>query len=280
MGTELERNGLNFQNFIWSAQALIQSPEKVEAVHKSYLDVNVDILTTNTFRTTPYAFHKVGLSTLDAYKYMKVAVELTKMVIRQNNQKCYIFGSVAPLEDCFRSDLVPNDTILLKEHAKTLVKLDSFKEIDYILFETQNSLREIKILCQLSEELLHASGLSVTLNNQGSLLDGSNWESVLRVIGDSKFEFLGINCVAPPIITKALKSIQKLGGIQFPLLAYANIGYPDPITNELSNFQISPQNYLKEALEWQTLGVKIIGGCCGTTPDYIQTISNFFKYKK
>ena len=57
MGTELERNGLVFQDFIWSAQALRQSPGKVEIIHKNYLDAGADTLTTNTFRTTPYAFH-------------------------------------------------------------------------------------------------------------------------------------------------------------------------------------------------------------------------------
>ena len=210
---------------------------------------------------------------------MTLAVSLAKNVARQYTHKSYILGSVAPLEDCFRPDLVPSDKTLLDEHAKTLKKLDSFNEIDYILFETQNSLREIKILSQLTEELSHPAGLSVTLNNQGFLLDGSNWKSILSIIEDNNFEFLGINCVAPPIITKALTLLEKIGGIAIPLLAYANIGNPDPLTNKKSNFLISPQNYLKEALKWQTLGVKIIGGCCGTTPGYIKTITNFFKNK-
>jgi homocysteine S-methyltransferase len=277
MGTELEYRGFDTSSLIWSAKVLLDHPQVVETIHKEYFNAGADIAITNTFRTTKYMFQKAGYDSDLSLSLLKKAVNIVLEVKKQFHEKKFVFGSIAPLEDCFRPDLTPNDEILFNFHSQTIQTMDDIDGIDIVLFETHNNIREIKALSTLIEKINHPTALSVTLDSKGNLLDGTSWSKLVKTIEDSKFTLFGLNCSAPTIITKGFENLAKVTKLDIPLIAYANIGLKDPITNQ-KNDNITQKTYIIEARKWvRSLGVKIVGGCCGSNPQVIANLSDEFK---
>ena len=276
MGTEIEKRGYNTSSIIWSAQILFENPSLVQTIHEEYFKAGADIAITNTFRTSPYSFKKAGLE-IDLFKkFMFKAIELAVGARNKLNNQGLIFGSIASLEDCFRPDLVPEERILEKYHQKTLRSMGESSELDLILFETQNNMREIQVISKLVSKITIPSGLSITLNNKGDLLDGTSWSKVVKLIENSNFSIFGVNCSSPTIITRALQKLIEIKQLDIPLIAYANIGLPDPITHQMNDV-VTEKNYLIEAEKWYELGSSIIGSCCGSNPSVIHNLSQGLK---
>jgi homocysteine S-methyltransferase len=276
MGTEIEKQGFDTSSFLWSAQILLDYPSVVQEIHNEYFKVGADIIVTNTFRVSPYSFKKAGYDEKLSTKTLFKAIDLAVNAKEEFNKDGLIFGSIASLEDCFRPDLVPKESILEEFHLKTLETMDNSADIDLILFETHNNFKEIKVISSLVNQIDHPVGLSLTLNNKGELLDGTSWKKVVGLLESSDFALFGVNCSAPTIITKGLQKLSEVTQLGIPIIAYANIGLVDPITNQL-NDNITGEDYLSEVIKWLDLGVSIIGSCCGSDPKVTRKLVNRFK---
>ena len=108
MGSEFIKRGIPLPPHVWSAQLNLDAPEIIYKIHQEYINAGANYITTNTFRTTPRAYKKLGLSDKEseilAKSSLKSAVRQAKKSI-QNNVK--ILGSIAPLEDCYKPQLFP-----------------------------------------------------------------------------------------------------------------------------------------------------------------------------
>ena len=106
MGTELLRMGVELPLPLWSAVANKTHSDIVYKIHQKYVKAGADVLTTNSFRTTPYAYQKAGFSKSDAIlkskNNLKKAVLLAKKAVSGNQ---LIAGSIAPIEDCYSPEL-------------------------------------------------------------------------------------------------------------------------------------------------------------------------------
>jgi homocysteine S-methyltransferase len=276
MGTEIEKQGYDTSSFLWSAQILLDNPSVVQEIHNEYFKADADIIVTNTFRVSPYSFKKAGYDENLSTKAMFKAIELAVNAKEESNKEGLIFGSIASLEDCFRPDLAPKESILEEFHQKTLETMDRSSDIELILFETHNNFKEIEVISSLINQLDHPVGLSLTLNNKGELLDGTSWKKVVGLLENSNFSLFGVNCSSPTIITKGLQKLNETTQLVIPIIAYANIGLVDPITNQL-NDNITGNDYLNEAVKWLDLGASIIGSCCGSDPKVTRNLVNRFK---
>lgn len=276
MGTEIEQRGYDTSSIIWSAKILMDNPSIVQSIHDEYFKAGADIAVTNTFRTSPYSFKKGGYDEEISFEFMFKAIELANNSKDKFNKNGFIFGSIASLEDCFRPDLVPNEEILREYHGKHLNKMDDSQNIDLILFETQNNYREIKVISRLISKLDHPVGLSLTLNNKGELLDGTSWNKVINLIKTSEFSLFGLNCSSPTVITKGLQKLFDITPLEIPIIIYANIGLPDPITHQL-NDDINNETYLDEVKKWTEFNVSIIGSCCGSNSKVTEKLVAEFK---
>src|SRR5258706_15536650 len=124
MGTELQRRGIDISGPLWSARANIYKPDVVRHIHIDNIDTGVDIITTNTFRTQERTFQKANYSYEGknfkdtAQAITQIAVELAQdAVMIAGEDNVLIAGCIAPIEDCYRPDLVPeNMDVLCTEH--------------------------------------------------------------------------------------------------------------------------------------------------------------------
>ena len=148
MGTELQRRGHRSLLPLWSAHALINTPDLTRQIHSEYILAGSEVLTANTFRTSRYTLAKTNMEHQAAaltYRAVHLAREAAASAPR--SQKIRIAGSMAPLEDCYRPGLAPTDDILRREHhAQAGLLADA--GVDLILVETQNNIREARIAAE------------------------------------------------------------------------------------------------------------------------------------
>src|SRR5262249_7715686 len=117
MGTELARRGVACDLPLWSARALWAAPETVFAIHRDEVAAGAEILTTNTFRTHRRTLAKEGKGS-EAARWTRRAVSLAREAAQSSGRDVYVVGSISPLEDCYRPDLVPGDSELAAEHTE------------------------------------------------------------------------------------------------------------------------------------------------------------------
>ncbi|HEX8966196.1 MAG TPA: homocysteine S-methyltransferase family protein, partial [Patescibacteria group bacterium] len=181
-GTEILHRGFETSVPLWSAEVLLSHPSIVQNIHEDYIKAGAEIIVTNTFRTTERSFAKKGLSAKKATQITKLACTLAKNAIKKVSPKFDVFiaGSVAPLEDCYSPELTPSEEELRKEHY---VYIKNLKEggVDFILIETQITIKEIIAALDAAKKLHIPTAISLCVNNDLQLLSGETLEEIITL---------------------------------------------------------------------------------------------------
>lgn len=271
MGTEILQRGLSTTLPLWSAEALLTHPEVVQKIHEDYISSGAEIIITDTFRTTRWAFAKSGIAD-KAHATTLLACQLVRQAIEQVKPRhpTYIAGSMAPLEDCYSPELTPPRDNLVAEHYTYAQNL---KEggVDFLLLETMITVQETLAAIQAAQKLAVPFAVSFCTNAHGNLLDGTPLAQVVKAVETYNPLFIGVNCVSPEIATVTLQALKEI--TTSPLSVYAQ---GDGIPNDNQGWAFVTEtdigNYITHTKKWLQEGAQIIGGCCGTNPAYIERI--------
>ncbi len=292
MGTELQKRGANTILPLWSARALLDAADLVSQIHIDYISAGAHILTSNTFRTTPRTFRRAGI--IDRSEELtRRAVDLALAArYRFPGRDILVAGSLAPLEDCYRPDLVPADSELAEEHALQARRLAD-AGADFLLLETFGTVREALHVCEAAAATGKEVVLSFLCTPDGMLYGGESLEAAVTATFPCKPAGYSVNCVAARSITKPLAELQRIlqkhrmipevavgagiPGMVAPdyrpfIAAYGNAGRPGDERKEELIEDVDAGEYGRLAAEWITQGASIVGGCCGTTPEHIASI--------
>ena len=276
MGTELQRRGIETGLPLWSANALLSSPETVRQIHVDYVRAGADIITSNTFRTTRRTFRRAGLPDRSA-RLSDLAVSLAKEArAGYPDRPLMIAGSMAPLEDCYHPELVPPQPELREEHAENAQRLTE-AGVDFLLLETMGTIREALAAAEAARATGKEFVASFLCNAHGSLYDGESLQDAVYAIAPLLPSAFSINCVSPRSMELPLKNmllaVRNLSGTHVvPLAVYANVGVPGGEHGDELIPDVGPDEYGECARRWVRKGVAIIGGCCGTTPEHITAV--------
>lgn len=266
MGTELFRRGIKTRLPCWSAQALIENPKVVRQVHEDYIGAGSEIITTNTFRTTSRALAKANLSQR-AKELSHLAVDLAKQARDQyRNKNVWIAGSVAPLEDCYEPNLTPDSETALREHSELISWLVE-AGVDLLLIETMNTVDESIAAARAAETSGVPIFISWTCASDGNILSGESIKEGILSLEQFKPSAFLVNCTPAKHVVPALRKLRETSKV--PIGAYANIGKPESVYGWEFTYELDPPAYAQEANEWIREGAKIVGGCCGTSPEHI-----------
>lgn len=290
MGTELQQRGCAVKLPLWSAQALIERPDTIRHIHIDNIDTGADIITANTFRTQRRTYEKAGYRYNDydfsetAKYFTAEAVDIAKeaVMIAAEEEDVIVAGCIAPLEDSYRPDLTPDTDTLCTEHYEHMKNLAD-AGADIFIAETLTNIREISAVLNQLHKFELDNIVSITPRNDKELFSGEPISEAVSIINKYSPDVLCVNCIHPHLVEPVLTYLKTLTDI--PLGAYANIGDPnykaDPKHKEGDPMKrtVSPDEYLKYAQKWKSLGAKVIGGCCGTNPLYIAKL-NSLKGKK
>jgi S-methylmethionine-dependent homocysteine/selenocysteine methylase len=248
---------------LWSAPANTEHPVVVESIHREYVAAGCELITANTFRTTWYLMER---SSLQAWweTWNRHAVALAR---RAAASRAWVLASVTTLEDCYRPDRVPAPHRLRLYHGRQVDLLASL-EVDGLLLETFNSLRELKIAYDLARRYSWPVLASVVLRDGQHLYDGSPLSEVVAWAKAARPDVLLVNCSSPTITDLALRVL--VHSDLDPFGAYANVGRPGGEMGFEFTHAVSPAGYADWVKCWARRGARVIGGCCGTTPAYLR----------
>ena len=257
LGTELARRGAPAAPPLWSARAVLERPEAVLALHRENVAAGADVLTAATFRTQPAL---LGEGAREATR-RAVALACEAAAARPG---VLVAGSIAPVADCWRPDLVPADAVLERLHALHAEALAD-AGADLLLLETFGTAREWRAAARA----VGRTGLPVVAcaatRDDGALLSGEPLAEAARALLDlpDAPSAVGVNCVPA---RRLAASLAPLAGAlpSLPLAAYGNTGLPLDEARGLFEEPISPEEYASTALSWVALGARLVGGCCGT----------------
>lgn len=272
MGTELQRRGIPTTLPLWSAHALFENPTVVKTIHKDYIRAGADIITTNTFRTQRRTLAKAGHED-ETEAINRLAVDLAVQARKEtrSTRRVLIAASMTTLEDCYAPDLVPDDETCRREHAEQ-AQILARTPIDFFLLETLNTIREAQAAAEAVSRTGKSFAISFMTATNGHLLSGESLEDAVAAIDAfSPIAYL-VNCQSPLTSTRSLLALSELTTLPFGL--YANgIGHPDTHHGWIFANGTSVEKYAEAAREWKAMGASIIGGCCGTTPEYTKAYS-------
>lgn len=266
-GTELERLGASTSLPLWSAAALWECPELLEDVHRAYAEAGVDLLTANTFRTHRRSLATSGLGR-QAAELTRRAVELARRAVSVGGGAPLVLGSAAPLEDCYRPDLVPEDAVLAAEHAEHVENLLQ-AGVDAILFETLNTVREARAATRAAHDANAPFLVAFVCARGARLLSGETLEEALEAVLPQAPLAVAINCLPPSAVGDCLSTLRDCGR---PFGIYANLGTPDDSTGFRRSEETEPDDFARHAGGWLEAGARLVGGCCGTTPAHLRAV--------
>ena len=278
IGAELEKNGANMDQDLWCGKCSVDNPELVKKDHENYIDAGADVITTNTYGTTPISMKQYGYDNL-IEEYNKKSVQIAKKASK--NKNVAVAGSVSTFGSFYKLGLkamIPG----FKEQIKIL----SEEGVDLIILEAMSSQADIvETIIECSSNINLPVWLSISCviedKNKKVMLgyndtvdsDTHIYESFEVAIKNFSKLHKGPILIAHSDINVTGHAVKTAkNNFDGVLGVYPNRGYYEkPHWKFVDN--MTPEDYLNEARSWVENGVKIIGGCCGVGVEEIKAIS-------
>jgi len=279
VATELAHAGLTLRAPWWTTRALLTDTNRqlLRSVHEAYLAAGARIITANTFRTNLRALRQTRLDDAGQAWMVHAAVGVAGAARNEARvQDALIAGSIGPVEDCYRPDLVPPNDELRAEHG-WLVRQLSRSEVDLYLVETMNTVREARIAV---EQVLSVGGrawVSFVCADDATLLSGEPLTGAVHAVQRDGAEAVLVNCSSPESTETALRALcrSRYGMIgAYPNLEDRTGLSPHEHTEHALPPALGPDAFAELVARWRTeYGLDIVGGCCGTSPAHVAAAS-------
>ncbi|MGE5676678.1 MAG: homocysteine S-methyltransferase family protein [Pseudomonadota bacterium] len=261
MGTMLQANGLKMgelpENFN------IEKPEIILKIHKEYIEAGADVVSTNTFGANRYKLKHSKYSPEEVItKAVGIAREaagekLVALDIGPVGQLMEPYGTLS-FEDAY-------------EAFKEQVIAGEASGADLIIIETMADVYEVRAAILAAKENSKLPVIcTMTFQPDGRTLTGSDPLTMVNIISNLGVDALGINCsLGPreimPLVSQILKYSDK------PVIVQPNAGLPALVDGK-TVFDIDPEEFGQYMAKIAGMGVSILGGCCGTTPEHIKAL--------
>jgi homocysteine S-methyltransferase len=248
--------------------ALLEEPGAVRDLHRDYAAAGAEALTAATFRVAPYSLRRHSLENR-AGELAALAVGLARQGAAAAGREALVFAAWTTLEDCYRPDLVPDGAALEREHAATAAILAA-SGADGLLLETFNAMREARVAARAAAATGLAVIVSFACREGGRLLSGEDARDAAGAVTVPGVVAVGVNCTRRVDTMPALARVAV--GTDRPLVAYANDAWFADDAQWLAATPAAPASYGRCALAWAAAGARLVGGCCGTTPEHIAAV--------
>ena len=270
MGTLLHSRGLKAGELPerWN----VTHPEIITEIHKAYYDAGSNVVSTNTFGANLLKFDEIELETI-----IKSAVENAKRAREESktSHPKWIALDIGPTGKMLApyGDLAFEKAI---EIYKKTVQIGVKYGVDLVIIETMNDAYETKSALLAVKE---STDLPVFVSNaygeNGTLMTGASPLSMVALLEGMGADAIGVNCsFGPKSLAPICREYLKYASI--PVLLKPNAGLPKVINGE-TKYDILPDEFALECKALLEEGVRVVGGCCGTTQDYIKALTSVTK---
>ena len=263
MGTLLQEKGLPLGELPerWN----LSHAEIIQEIHSAYFNAGSNVVATNTFGANALKFNDDELEAIicAAVKNAKIAAEQSV-----GTQEKWIALDVGPCGKLLKpyGDLAFEEAVEL--FAKT-IRLGVRYGVDLILIETMNDSLECKAAVLAAKENCDLPVFaSCAFGEDGKLMTGASVDAMVAMLEGLRVDALGVNCsVGPKQLSKTVDVLLKYSSL--PIIVKPNAGLPVCVNGE-ARFDVNADDFSQIVADFAAKGVRLLGGCCGTTPDYIQ----------
>ena len=250
-------------------QLNLSHPEQIIGIHKAYLDAGADIIQTNTYAANYLKLSRYGLE--DSVKEInKVAVQLAKQASTPNS---YIIGSIGGNRGINPQSVSIED---IKSSFQEQLYALLLEGVDGILLETYYDLEELETVLTIARKATDLPIIaSVSTQEVGLLQNHTPIAEAMQRLENFGADIVGLNCrLGPHHMLMALEQIPILSKAY--LSAYPNAGLPSYTDGEF-HYDGEADYFRKSAHAFRNQGVRLLGGCCGTTPEHIRAFATELK---
>lgn len=266
MGTLLYANGI-FINRSYDELNLSQ-PDMIRGIHHDYLQAGAEIIETNTFGANSFRLGRHSLA--DKVRDINHAgARLAREAAKSFD--VWVAGSVGPLG----TRIEPLGKTSFQEARDAFrQQIEALAEsgVDLLILETFGYLEEIHQAMLAAKEVAPSLPLvaQVTIDEDGNCLDGSDPQTFVSKLEEWGADVIGCNCsVGPVAMLDAMEKVRAATSL--PLAAQPNAGIPRSVDGR-NIYLCSPEYMASYARKFVAAGVRLVGGCCGTTPEHIRVM--------
>ncbi|NMF82983.1 methionine synthase [Nodosilinea sp. P-1105] len=284
MGTNLQVQNLTADDFGGpeyegcNEYLVVTKPEAVETVHRGFLEAGADVIETDTFGGTCLVLAEYDLADR-AYELNKTAAALARRVADDYStpdKPRFVAGSMGPGTKLPTLGHIDFDRLKAAYVEQATGLIDG--GVDLLLVETCQDVLQIKAALNAIEEAFAAVGkrlplmVSVTMEQQGTMLVGTEMAAALAILEPYPIDILGLNCATGPDLMKDhIKHLSEQS--PFVISCIPNAGLPENVGGH-AVYRLTPMELRMALMHFvEDLGVQVIGGCCGTRPEHIAQLA-------
>jgi 5-methyltetrahydrofolate--homocysteine methyltransferase len=294
MGTEIQKLNPEPDDFPGKNDGFndglnITKPDWIKKIHREYLMAGADCIETNSFGSNLFKLKEYGYGD-KAVEINQRAAELAREVCNEFEDRYrYVIGSIGPTgflpssEDQDLGKVSPQQIIegFMPQSEGLLLG-----GVDSLLIETSQDILEVKLAIEACHMAMQNVGRkvpligNVTLDRYGNMLLGTNVQAAYTTVCDMGIDIFGLNCSTGP--EEMLSSIRWLDEQQgLPILVVPNAGMPQNVEGR-AVYKMTPEDMALKMREFikQFSRIRIIGGCCGTTPIHIGKLRKMLKEER
>lgn len=288
MGTSLQKMDLTAEHFGGERTngcndyLVITYPEAVVQVHRSFLEVGVDVIETDTFRGNRLTLAEYSLQD-KVNEINRAAAQLARRLADEYStpdHPRFVAGSIGPsgklpsMDDPELSNITFSElSDIYREQAVGLLQ----GGVDLILIETSQDILELKAAILGVQQAFSETGIylpiqaQVTLDTTGRMLLGTDISAVQTILEGLPIDVLGLNCSTGPEHMR--EPIRYLGEqTSLPVSCIPNAGLPLNVDGQ-AVYPLEPEPFAEALNEFvQRNGISVVGGCCGTTPEHLRVL--------
>ena len=270
MGTQLHARGITFDECFDGLN--LTNPDLVFQIHCDYLKAGSDLLQTNTFGANRYKLALHGLEK-DLRRINRQGVQIARQAAGSSSRKVFILGDIGPLG----VRLAPYGRVRPEQARQAFrEQIEALLEagVDGILLETFSDLLEIREAIEAAKALSDLPLIaSMTFTRDDVTLLGDTPAQVARQLYEYGADLIGVNCSGGP--AQVWRILRQMGQTLLaskktlpPFSAMPNAGWPEQVGGRIM-YPANAAYFGEYALAFCEAGARLVGGCCGTTPEHI-----------
>ncbi len=240
--------------------------EQITHIHQSYIDAGADLIQTNTYGANYIKLARYGLE--DQVK--KINTQAVKIAKKAANNDAFVLGTIGGIHGTQASQATNEE---VKRSFREQLYCLLLENVDGLMLETYYNLDELTTVLEIAREETNIPIIAnVSMHEPGILENGIHLTEALQRLEDTGADVVGVNCHLGPFhMLKSFKDV-PLPENSF-LAAYPNASLPAYHEGKLI-YENEPDYFIRCAQEFRNEGVRLLGGCCGTTPEHIKALAH------
>jgi len=272
IGTELIRNGIEHYPTPEILNIAAEGTEILEQIYEDSISSGADFITSNSFSANQYHLDKIGLPDVDDTQTIcKAAIDICRDV---SKGRVKVAGSIGPLDIHHGNEDISYKDIcdIYRPQVTALVEAGA----DLLLLETFANPDEASAVLEVASHFKIPTILMMVAQRKSRAGRNKTIRDFLKVAEKHNVNVIGVNCAPPHIITEYVEDLCNMTDL--PIIVSPNAGTPK-VDRGIVRYQLPANTLIQEAEQWYNWGVKIFGGCCGTSAEHIKALSENFKHR-